>query len=122
MAVIGMVYGIDYCLLDSLFYTPSTFSISQSLREVVRRRKFALVSRSSAVRHLLKAIGWLPHVDRDPLPAALALLHRPVASSVSACSRGHIEPSSSRRRMIVIGVVALVSSLVGGRRSSPVHA
>jgi len=39
MAVIGMVYGIDYCLLDSLFYTPSTFydpsvhrSISQSLR------------------------------------------------------------------------------------------
>ena len=99
-----LVYGIDYCLLDSLFYTPSTFydpsvhrSISQSLREVVRRRKFALVSRSSAVRHLLKAIGFptsTATLSRRPWPSSIApsrRLYRPVA-----------EVTSSRRRAVVV--------------------
>ena len=107
MAVIGMVYGIDYCLLDSLFYTPSTFSISQSLREVVRRRKFALVSRSSAVRHLLKAIGFptsTATLSRRPWPSSIApsrRLYRPRSVDVhepSSIEPSSIEPSSSYDR------------------------
>ena len=86
----------------------------------------ALVSRTSAVRHLLKA-DRLPHVDRYPLPAAPALLRcrraqgrRRRARRVVFIGQGHVvRPSSRRSRRIVIGVVARMSSLLDGRRSSP---
>ena len=88
----------------------------------------ALVSRSSAVRHLLVA-DRLPHVDRDPLPAAPALLRRRRAHGrrrrarrVVFIGRGHVV--RPHRAVAVVGSsLALYlgyrasSAAVGARRA-----